>query len=344
MPRPRSNHTGLPSYCYRDKKSGNLYMMHPDGRRPDGSLKLRRQTYADLATLLAAWRTTWGEAAREGMQSMGHLLDAYLADLVTREKASEIAAGTVKDYTRCIMSLRPVWEKVRIVDVDIPSLYRWQRARGEDARVRANRERTVLFEAFKVAMKEGIVKENPVQHLEPFREKPRDRYVTDAEFMAVFNVAPPIVQAAMLLAAVTGLRQGDILRLRRADFGEHGLTVRTRKTGQPLVFAWSEVLRRAVLAAVGAREFIPMILLSTQDGKAYTSDGFRTLWQRAIVEALDNSRPAPDAPPRLQRYTFNDLRAKAGSESRDWRLLGHMDQRTFERVYNRLPRQVTPTR
>lgn len=344
MPRPRSNHTGLPSYCYRDKKSGSLYMMHPDGTKPDGTLKLRRRTYADLTSLLAAWRTTWGEASREGMQTMGDLLDAYLAELVSREKVGEIAQSTVDDYTRCILSLRPVWERVRIVDVDVPALYRWQRARGEDARVRANRERTVLFEAFKIAMREGLVKENPVQHLEPFREKPRDRYVTDDEFMAVFDVAPQIVQAAMLIAAVTGLRQGDILRLRRADFGETGLTVRTRKTGQPLEFAWTEGLRRAVLAAVGARDFVPMVLLSTQDGKQYTSDGFRTMWQRAMVDALDASRPAPAAEPRLRRFTFNDLRAKAGSESRDWRLLGHMDQRTFERVYNRLPRKVTPTR
>lgn len=332
MPRPRSKHTGLPSYCYRDR-NGKLYMLHPAGLDATGKLKLRRVTYRDLDGLLAAWRATWGEASREGMASMGDLLDAYLAELGKRLAKGEVSEGTVADYTRCILSLRPVWERVRIVDVDVPALYRWREARGEGSRVRANRERTVLFEAFKLAMRAGLVKENPVAHVEPFREKPRDRYVTDAEFMAVYNVAPPIVQAAMLLAAVTGLRQGDILRLRRADFGEHGLTVKTRKTGQPLVFAWTEGLRRAVLAAVGARDFIPLVLLSTEDGKPYTGSGFRTLWHRAREDA------------KLARsYTFNDLRAKAGSESRDWRLLGHMDQRTFERVYNRLPRKVTPTR
>lgn len=331
MPRPRKKQTGLPSYSYKDR-NGRYYMLHPAGM-VDGKLKFRRATYRDLDGLLAAWRATWGEASREGMASMGDLLDAYLASLTKRLAAGEISEGTAADYTRCVMSLRPVWQRVRIVDVDVPALYRWREARGEASRVRANRERTVLFESFKLAMRDGIVKENPVAHCEPFREKPRDRYVTDAEFNAVFQVAPPVVQAAMLLAAVTGLRQGDILRLRRSDFGEGGLTVRTRKTGQPLVFAWTEGLRRAVLAAVGARDFIPLNLLSTQDGKPYTSDGFRTLWHRARAEA------------KLHRtFTFNDLRAKAGSESRDWRLLGHMDQRTFERVYNRLPRQVTPTR
>lgn len=327
MSRPRTKKTGLPSYCYRDARNGKLFMLRPlDG-------KLRRQTFDSLDSLLAAWRDTWGESAREGATTMGHLLDAFMAETESRKASGDITDTTANDYRRCAMSLRPVWEKVRIEDVDVPALYRWRDARGEQSRTRANRERTVLQESFKLAIRRGLVRENPAALLQPFKEKPRTRYVTDAEFMAVFNVAPAIVQAAMLLAAVTGLRQGDILRLKRADFGEDGLTVRTRKTGQPLHFGWSEGLRRAVLAAVGARDFIPLVLLATADGKPYSGDGFRTAWHRAMVKAK-----LPET------FTFHDLRAKAGSESRDWRLLGHMDQRTFERVYNRLPRKVAPTR
>lgn len=327
MSRPRTKQTGLPSYCYRDKRNGKLFMLRPDGG------KLRRVTFDSLDGLLAAWRDTWGEAAREGASTLGDLLDAFVAETEGRKKSGDISATTATDYTRCAMSLRPVWERVRIEDVDVPALYRWRDARGEQSKTRANRERTVLQEAFKLAIRRGITKENPAALLQPFKEKARTRYVTDAEFMAVFNVSPAIVQAAMLLAAVTGLRQGDILRLRRADFTEDGLSVRTGKTGKALHFGWSEGLRRAVLVAVGARDFIPLVLLATADGKPYSSDGFRTAWHRAMVKAK-----LPET------FTFHDLRAKAGSESRDWRLLGHMDQRTFERVYNRLPRKVTPTR
>ena len=336
MPRPRSRHTGLPSYCYKDR-NGRLFLLRPDGRREDGKLKLKRTSYGSLDALLAAWRVTWGDAAREGMASVGDLLDAFVASTVAREQRGEISATSRADYTRCAMTLRPVWERVRIEDVDVPMLYRWRDARGEASRVRANRERTVLAEAFKLAIKEGLLPENPLRFLEPFPEKPRTRYVTDAEFMAVYAHALPVVQAAMLLSAVTGMRQGDILRVRRADFTEAGLSVTTRKTGKVLAYGWSEGLRRAVLAAVGARDFIPMILLSTERGRPYTSDGFRSLWHRAMTAARV-------ANPNMPRWTFHDLRAKAGSESRDWRLLGHMDQRTFERVYNRLPRNVSPTR
>jgi integrase len=336
MPRPRKRQTGLPSYCYRDR-NGRLYMLHPAGRKNDGSLRLRRVTYADLDALLAAWRVTWGEAAQEGGQTVGALLDAFLAGLGERVKRGELSATTKADYSRCVMGLRPVWAAVRIEDVDVPMLYRWRDARGEQSRTRANRERTVLVEAFKPAVRDGRMRDNPVRFLEPFTEKPRTRYVTDAEFMAVYALAAPVVQAAMLLAAVTGLRQGDILRLRRSDFGDDGLRVQTRKTGKGLAFGWSEGLRRAVLVAVGARAFVPMHLIATETGKPYTSDGFRSLWHKAMTAARE-------AHPTMPRWTFNDLRAKAGSESIDWRILGHLDQRTFERIYNRLPRKVAPTR
>lgn len=310
-------------------------MLHPAGLNSDGTPRMRRQTYPDLDALLSAWRATWGEAARSGMVAVGDLLDAYQAAILARMARGDMAQTTADDYTKCIASLRKAWQLVRIRDVDAPMLYRWQEARG--APVRANRERTVLFEAFKLAIRDGIVTDNPVRFLQPNREKPRDRYVTDTDFMAVYHHAPPVVRAAMLLAAVTGLRQGDILRIRRADFTDAGLTVRTSKTGKVMEFGWTEGMRRAVLEAAGAREFIPMVLLSTERGKPYTGDGFRSLWQRAITAALD----AGDL---RERYTFNDLRAKAGSESLDWKLLGHMDQRTFERVYNRLPRRVRPSR
>jgi integrase len=333
MGRPRTNHTGLPSYCYVRKDTGAYYLMKP---APGG--RLRKAYHRELDSLLADWRATWGpRALADRPRLMGDLLDLLLVRLAERFTAKELSATTLHDYERAIKSVRPVWERVAVEDVDPPMLYAWKDARGKQSRTRCNRERTVLSEAFKLAIEKGVRAENPVEHLKPFKEKPRDRYVTDAEFNAVAKHAPPIVQAAMLLAAITGLRQGDVLRIRRADFSDRGLTVATRKTSQPLEFPWTVGLKLAVTAAAAARDFVPMALLSTEDGNAYTSSGFRTLWHRAMIAAVE----AGDL---KKRYTFNDLRAKAGSESRDWKLLGHLDQRTFERVYNRLPRRVSPTR
>lgn len=340
MARPRSKHTGLPSYCYRDKR-GKLYMLHPAGVDANGKQRMQRRTYKDLDALLSAWRTTWGEAATSGATKVGDLLDGYLTALAGRVKDGDIAQSTVDDYQRRILNLRKVWADVRIEDVDVPMLYRWRDARGRDGKTQANRERSCLYEAFKLAVNAGTLPDNPVRFLDPFKEKARTRYVTDAEFNLVYQQATPIVRAAMVLAAVTGLRQGDLLRIRRADFGEEGLTVSTSKTGAGLLIKWSEGLRRAVVEAVGTRDFIPLVLLSTEDGRAYTGSGFRTLWHRARERAIEQ---AAKKNLELKPFTFNDLRAKAGSDGRDWQLLGHMDRRTFERIYNRLPRRVAASR
>jgi integrase len=81
-----------------------------------------------------------------------------------------------------------------------------------------------------------------------------------------------------------------------------------------------------------------------RQGQPYTSDGFRTLWDKAMRKAVEASRPGEKEEPTLQRFTFHDLRAKAGSDSEDWKLLGHLDQKTHSRVYDRKPRIVKPAR
>lgn len=330
MARPRSKNRHLPAYCYRDKR-GALYMLTPAGG------KLTRRTYGDdLHRMLADWADVWGSGERVGAL-MGDTMDRYLGAIARKRAKGDLSETTERDYQKHLASLRPVWGRVRWADFDARAIDAWQQARGAESVVQCNRELTVLSQLAKLAGRLGLLEDNPVRFIDRLRETPRDRYVTDAEFAAVYAHAPAIVQAAMILAAITGLRQGDILRLRRSDFGPEGLTVKTRKTGQPMLFAWSEGLKRAVLVAVGAREFIPMQLLATDKGEPYTSSGFQTAWQRVMADALRAS-------PGLRRFTFNDLRAKAGSESHDWKLLGHLDQRIFERVYNRLPRKVAPTR
>jgi integrase len=332
MARPRTRNRQLPSYCYRDKRSGSLYMLVP---APGG--KLQRRTYGDdMHRMMADWTDTWGAGEAVG-QLMGNTMDTLLGQLSRRRAKGDIAESTELDYRKQLSSLRVVWGRVRWADFDAGAISRWQEARGAESVVQCNRELTLLSMLAKLAGRLGLIQDNPLRFIDRLKERPRDRYVTDAEFATVFEHALPVVRAAMFIASITGLRQGDILRLRRADFGEAGLLVQTRKTGQPLLFAWSDGLRQAYEMGRELREFASLHWLVTEKGKPYTGDGFRSLWHDAMVAARK-------AHPELQRFTFNDLRAKAGTESRDWKILGHLDQRTFERVYQRQPRKVEPTR
>jgi hypothetical protein len=265
-------------------------------------------------------------------------MDRYLGHLARRRAKKDIAESTERDYLKHLGSLRRVWARVRWEDFDAPAVARWYEARSAESVVQANRELTVLNDLVKLAGRLGLVKDNPIRFIKRDKERPRERYVEDPEFAAVFEHALPVVRAAMFIASITGLRQGDIQRHKRADFrpGEH-LLVPTRKTSQPLQFSWTDGLAQAYEMGNSVREFASLHWLVGEKGRAYTSSGFQSLWQDAINAAQLKH-------PQLERYTFNDLRAKAGSESRDWKLLGHLDQRTFERVYNRKPRKVEPTR
>jgi integrase len=348
MGRPRSKNRQLPSYCYRDRRNAAYYMLIPAGI-VDGTQKLRRKTYGtDLHRMLADWADIWGTGNRVG-HLVGDTMDAYLGVLARKRAKKLLAESTERDYQKHLGSLRPVWGHVRWEDFDAPAIARWQEARGAQSVVQCNRELTVLGQVAKLAGQLGQLKDNPLRFIDRLRETPRDRFVTDDEFAAVFAHAPKVVRAAMFIASITGLRQGDILRLRRADFTEAGLLVPTRKTKKPILFEWTGGLRQAYAMGLAVRKFDSLHWLVRRDGVAYTEDGFRSMWHRAITKAQDASRPkSPDPavklPPTLERFTFHDLRAKAGSESRDWKLLGHLDQKTFERVYNRLPRKVAPTR
>jgi integrase len=335
MARPRKQLSGLPSYCYRDRRNGAYFMLVPG---PEG--KLTRRTYGtDLHRMLDDWARTWGATVAQG-DTVAAALDVYLGVLAQRRHRGEITETTEKDYRKHAAKLRAVFGHIALGDIDVPMLVRWRDVRGQQSQVQFNRERTVLLEVFRTAVERGMVANNPVSMLGRMKERPRDRYATDDDVAEVLKRAGREVQAATLLAMATGLRQGDILTLKRADFGPNGLSVSPSKmrsrTRKGLHFPWSAGMRAACELAHGKLASIGGYWLCNQSGKPYTSDGFRSLWHKALSAAVEEAG--------IERFTFNDLRAKAGTEAEDWRILGHLDQRTFSRVYDRKPTVVKPAR
>ena len=136
------------------------------------------------------------------------------------------------------------------------------------------------------------------------------------------------------------LTRRDLLALTLANLTDEGLLVTpsksSRSTGKRLLFEWTPELQETVDEAKRLRGAIRSLwLICSRQGQRYTSSGFRAMWRRVLDEAL-----ASHAIP--ERYTFHDLRAKAGSDSDDGRLLGHQDPKTFERHYQRKPIRIKP--
>ena len=267
--------------------------------------------------------------------TMGSLMDRYM-----KEVAPKKAPRTYKNNTNEIRTLRAVFGRMCPEEVTPQDIYAYMDARK--APTAANREKALLSDIFNYAIRWGVVANNPCRHVKRNPEKPRDRYVEDSELKAVWNLAPPILRCAMEFAIMTSLRLGDILRLNiRDNIRKEGLYVKTGKTGKKLLFTWSRELRNLVERCKALRGKVSgLYLICTRDGQKYTEDGFKSMWQRLMRKALAESVIK-------DRFTFNDLRAKAASDAEPANapdLLGHDDPKTTNRIYRRAPRRVTPIR
>lgn len=262
--------------------------------------------------------------------TLGRIMDGYQSEIVPTK-----ARKTQANYVRALGLLRSVFGHMPPQHVEPQHVYRYM---SERPRVAANREKAVLSAVFSYAIKKGMTNANPCRLVQRNTETPRDRYVDDAEFTAVRNLVPESVRCAMDLALLTGLREGDILRLKRGDCTDDGLLVKPSKRGKPLLFERTPELEAAIERAKALPSKITsLFIIHNREGQPYTTDGFRAIWQRYMAKAVEKKAIT-------QRFTFHDLRAKSGSDHESGTQLGHQDPRTTNRVYRRKPRKVTPLR
>ena len=111
-------------------------------------------------------------------------------------------------------------------------------------RLQANNVVITLSQIYTKAQDWGIVVEgtNPCRHVELYRQRKRERFLTEVEFERLGRVLDEAVQsggatpeaiAAIRLLILTGCRRGEILRLRwdEVDLQARELRLRDTKTG-----------------------------------------------------------------------------------------------------------------
>ncbi len=269
---------------------------------------------------------------------MGSLMDRYM-----KEVAPKKAPRTYKNNLYEVRTLRAVFGRMCPEEVTPQDIYAYMDARN--APVAANREKALLSHIFSYGIRWGVLTNNPCRNVARTPEEARDRYVEDWEYEAVWKLAPQAIQCAMDLACITGLRMGDIIYLNiRDNIRNDGLYVEARKRQKnkkkkKLLFEWTPELRGVVDRCKTLRgKITSLYLICNRQGQRYTEDAFKSLWQRVIRQAVKKRAIS-------ERFTFHDLRAKAGSDAENpTELLDHDDPRTTNRVYRRKLRRVTPTR
>ena len=315
MGRKRKHRLDLPERMYF--RHGSYFFVRKNG------------TYLNLGRHYVKAMTAYAKINDTGaINNIGALIDVF----VSQELPSK-SVKTQREYLAQIQRIRPVFGHMRPDEVEPRDIYAYMNLRP---RVAANREKSLLSSIFSLAIRLGLCMANPCREVRRNKEVARKRYVQDWEFNAVRGVATAPIRCAMDISRLTGLRLGDILNLRLQDVKGDELHVLTGKTKKHMIFGITPALRAAIEAAksLGPKKVRGFSLIVNRSGYKYTLDGFSSVWQKILVHAIDKELIK-------ERFTFHDLRAKAGSESeRADEFLGHDDPRTANRVYRRLPRRV----
>jgi integrase len=271
-----------------------------------------------------------------GVNAHSDTMDMHFARYL-KEDTPKKATSTQKEEVRIMRNLMKSFGQMRPAEIKPHHVFTYHQARSKTTPNGADREKALLSSVMAKLMNIGVVDRNPCLGIKKNGSKVRMRYVTDAEFAAVYKHASPIMQVAMSIAYLTGLRMGDIISLTQADIKEDGLYCDTSKTTRAMIYNWSDALLDAINKArehTGNSTYI----IANKHGQRYTASGFKSSWQRLIRQASEAEN--------IERFQFRDLRTKAAEDTSEnaQRLLGHSSDKITNRNYKVRPWRVNPTR
>jgi integrase len=332
MGRRRKQDTHLPKRMYM--RRGAYYFCHPESNQWQPLGKDIGAAFAEYGKLVGG---QWSG------RNLGDVIDRYRTEVLPLKRSAKTRADQAKQLQR----LKGVFGDMPADKISAQHCYRYLDGRANHP-VAARHEVSLLGHVFAKAIRWGAATVNPVRTLERTRKGKRTRYVTDAEYDAVYAMANVRMRIAMDLALLTGQRRGDLLTLTRAQLTDEGIVFNQSKTGAGVLVEWTDELRKITDRAKALKPQVPgEYLLRKRNGRPYTAWGFSAIWQRLMDKATKPAKNG-EAPALGERFTFHDLRAKCASDKEGLEdaavLLGHASSQTTKSVYRRKMPRATPLR
>lgn len=336
MGRKRQSGDKLPKYVY---PKGNWYVYRPyvDGRmgKPVPLVKIGAPM-SDVWAALEQVLDTSGPTVRRMMQT-------YL------KENTRLAARTRADYGQHLARLagEPLKGGRLFGDVDPDHVtqlaIRQYLDRHSATPTAANRRIQFLKAAYAWAAERGRVRLNPCTGVRLHSTPGRDRYVTDAEYTAVLELAQqwaghgryPYLWIMMELAYLLRARRAEVTALRRDMIDGDTIGWPRAKGSRPERTRITPRLRRAIEAGKRLEADIASPYLVHRRGQPIRKNAFDSAWQRLMHAALEAELVT-------KRYTFHDLKAKGVSDHAEHHS-GHRSERMRDH-YNRRPDDVEATK
>ena len=305
-----------------------------DGKKEFRLGKTEHEAYQVYALRISTDRT---------IRTIGDLLDRYLQEVVPmkRFKSQESNIGSIKN-------LMPVFGSMPLSSIKASHAIKYVDLRSKSSPHGARRDFEVLRHSFTKAIEWGLIDLNPLLGIRLPKPKSKKRYVEDWEIIEVLKVAPPWLKIYIKLKLMTGIRRGDLLRLKLTDITVEGIYVLPFKTsdssGKSILFTMTPALKKTIQQAISIRTKTDSeYLFPNRKGEPYakengTANGFDSLWQRFIARALEQTKLT-------KKFSEHDLRAKCASDAprnRAMELMGHTNFQTTQEHYIRTPEKIEP--
>ena len=228
--------------------------------------------------------------ARKSAPTVAEFAERYVTQHAEAKKSSK---STVQDRRMLERFVLPAFGKRKLAEVtraDVVKLHH----RLKDTPYQANRVLALLSKMFNLAESWDLRPDgtNPCRHVEKYRERNRERFLSEAELARLAEVLAaaertrtqsPSVIAAIRLLLFTGARLSEILTLRWEHVDVEGQCLRLpdSKTGAKVVYLPPAALE--ILTALDRHEDNPYVIAGAKSGSHLVN--LQKPWRRIRAKA-----------------------------------------------------------
>ncbi len=288
------------------------YRYNPVGKRPVN-------LGTDLAAALRKVLDMNGQPG--GPDPAGTLRWGWESFKANSPRWKKYAQTTRDDYEMAWKQLNERLGHMHVGEITTAIVARYIHMERADARRRADIEKSLLSRLFGHAIILGLCAVNPTTGVEPHGSESRTVAVNPAvlgRYLAWLEQQTPqrrIIGMAAEYASLAGNRKVEFLPLFWTQIDEVAGEVRSPRAKQRgkmrgeviEVIKITPNLQRLIdrLKALRAQRGVDCLyVFPTRDNNAYTARGFKTLWQRCVLLAIEQGVITKE-----DRFTFHDLRA-----------------------------------
>lgn len=229
---------------------------------------------------------------------------AALIDAAMQTIKPGVSSSTWDNYTTAAERLKHCFQDFKPEQITAADVWEFRDGWASTPNM-TNRCLTLLTQVFNYAVRRRIIESNPAIGVDKLEEKARDRLISMAEYLRIYEKSGPRLQCIMDLLYLTGQRVNDVLRLRRDALTDEGIAFKQQKTGKKLIVRWTPEMREVVERAK-ALTFVPTLTLFS--GKYRKSPDYRSVklqWDNACTAA------------EVANAQLRDIRAMSLTEAED---------------------------